>query len=279
MNLEALELKAVTAVQALRLRCEELSADVERLTAENKGLKVNLRQAHDDFKLAQRHGVDRQAKKGKGVAALFPDPEPTPTPSAPGLAKLTLTEKILLCLFRVEEPLTKLQVCFYTGMSPASGPMTKAYAEGLRQDWIEKQNGPAGAFAITESGVEHLADLNLHSPPLPPGHQVYEEFCKREGGMVATMGRAMLAIAREHGFAAPQSRADVAHFATVHLGRPVSSASGPATKAFARLMKLGVIQGKGKGHTFSPWIVGMLEPISVKVRDTSTGAERRVVVK
>lgn len=286
-TLENLELRAVSAVQALRLRCEELSADVERLTAENKTLKINVRQMQGELDIERKLRDRERKEQTKAVlraqsqargdqkewdAGIEKLKAKSQEPKDP-LHKLTLGDKILLCLFRVDAPLTRNQITFYTGLSPTSGPMCAAYAQLLEQGLIG-QSKKAGPYELTDSGAEHLAELELHAPPMPGGSEIFSEFCKREGGVVETMVRALRGLSLHE----PHTRQEIADHASELVGRTVSATSGPACAAFGRLKKLGVIQ-QGRGITFSPWVVGIVEPISVKVRDTTTGAERRVTVK
>lgn len=293
VSLEALELKAITAVQTLRLRSEELTADVERLKAENKLLKTNLKQTEEQLSIERKQSereraawvkereraeaaVEKERKqlskrvKGQGVDGLFPKAESS---KAESLHKLTLAEKICLCLFQVDAPLTRDQITFYTGMSPTSGPMRAAYAEATEAEWIA-QGERAGSYVLTEAGAERLAELQVHAPELPSGRQIFDKFCEREGGMVEIMARALFAL----GVGAAYTREQIANQATIRENRRVSAASGPARAAFARLSKLSIIEGRSS-YSFTPWVVAIVEPISVKVRDTTTGQERRVTVK
>jgi hypothetical protein len=273
LNLQLGEMLKVVEehVDGLLLQNQQLKLQLKQLAGE---LDLERKLREKERKEAGREKVSLEKNLARAPASTRPG---SPPQKVPGTGKLSLSDKVLLCLFQVNGALTRNQITFYTGMSPTSGPMSETYARLLAEDLV-RQPKKAGPYAITNDGVEHLMEVtNGTIGDLPSGNAIYEAFCQREGGNVETMARAVLQLFRTR--SGMMSRAQVAEIASKMFGRQVSATSGPASEAFGRLMKLGVTEGKAQSFTLARWVVGLVEPVSVKVRDTSTGEERRVTVK
>lgn len=291
-NPEVLERRAISAVQAMRLRCEELEADVVRLNGEVKSLKTQNRQLQGELDLERK--LKERERKAKEVGEKSFDPETrkqakkllagVDSPVVEALAgpgKLSLVSKILLCLWQVGKPCTRNQIAFYTGMSPTSGSMGTAYADALDEGLVV-QAGRGKGYELTEAGILAIsATYGAAEPPaMPRGSEIYGAFCEREGGNVEVLAAALYSLAKRYGYDESFTREQIAQQASDATGRTVSSTSGSTGTAFARLIKLEVVKGRGRsGYQLSDWVRAIVEPTTIGVRNVRTGEEHRIEVK
>lgn len=287
--LSDLEQRATQYVEHLRLRCEELSADVDRLGAENKNQKIQIKQLQQELDLERKlREKDRKLQKvveesydieTRKIAKGMQGAEPLATVTTSG-TKLSLVSKILLCLWQVGKPCTRNQIAFYTGMSPTSGSMGTAYADALDEGLVV-QAGRGKGYELTEAGTKAISEAygSAFPPAMPRGSEIFGAFCEREGGNVEVLAEALYALARLHGFDESFTREQIAQHASEATGRTVSSTSGSTGAAFARLVKLEVIKGRRGGYQLSEWMKDIVRPVTIGVRDTRTGREHKVEVK
>lgn len=142
----------------------------------------------------------------------------------------TMERSMLIALAQHPSGLTKPQILIHTGYA-ASGPVSKTFAVLVREGWVADERP---LLRITKAGLKKLGSFD----PLPLGNELRAFLLN--GSKLDKMERAILRVACD---AYPNAIGKgqilkVANYA----------ASGPVSKAFARLVRYGYLEQRGKGH-------------------------------
>jgi len=173
------------------------------------------------------------AQVGKSIeikpVANFPTKSESSSPVSPVTERMP--RAILTALAQHQRKgLSKGQILVHTGYR-SSGPVSKCFAEILRQNWVN--TGAGGLLHITEHGLAALGAYDR----LPEGAELREHILKHR---CSTMESAMMKALFE---AYPKA------LAKGEILRITGYASsGPVSKAFAKLVALGYADKWAQGH-------------------------------
>lgn len=219
-------------------RLRQKDSRIRELANANNQLGVQLRRIGGELiALADRYGREGDIPvSGDGGAASHPKPhgasqreapraEHPPRERgriAPAAGNLRPMErKFLTALAQHPDGLTKQQLLILTDYR-SSGPVSKCFAQILRDGWVSQ--APGQKLSITHEGLGVLGDYD----PLPTGEELRRYMLQTD--TIPLMERRMLGVLFDR-YPSTVAKGDV----LADLGY---ASSGPVSKAFAKLVKL-----------------------------------------
>lgn len=214
---------------------EIANREAARLVQIASGKEARIKASHPlpapaDDRLFKPIGAIQRTERKLG---LIPDPPKRfrgngAPPGNVSIGMPRMHRAFLTALAQHPRGLTKPQILLHANYA-SSGPTSKAFADFSREGWWQDAGS---VFTITEEGLESLGDWE----PLPTGAELRAQLIRQAGPMEAAILQVLF-----DAYPGVIGKGKI-------LERAQYASSGPTSKVFARLVRIGYAEKLAAGH-------------------------------